>query len=111
EMREQVLVASRAVAEPRGRVDRIAEARVAADGPQVQAFEAESDQPQSRVDQRAEQAERGESEPVRRHGHAERARVERRPEVVGLAFHDAGDWAIARNAGGTKLRSVASRIA
>src|SRR6185295_11126676 len=94
-----------AVTDAGDRIHGGAEALVARQRPQVQALEAEPHQPEAGVHQRAEQSERREAEPVRWHRHAHRPRVECRQQVLhGLS-------ASARNAGGTKLRSVASRIA
>src|SRR5688572_2947565 len=107
---EQGFVAGSAVGESGFSVHHIAKALVLRQPPEVHAFEPDADEPQAGIDQCAEQAESGDAEPVRRHGHAQRPGIECLPPVVWLVLHVEA-VAMSRNAGGTKLRSVASRMA
>ncbi len=93
------------------RIDSRSEAFVTRQRPEIQTFESRADQPQARIHERAQQREGSDAEPVRRQGHAERAGVEGRGEVRALAAHGVAlGSAYLWNAGGTKARSVASRI-
>ena len=92
-------------------IDGRAKTLIARQRPQIQAFDANAHQPETRIDERAEQAERRHHEPVRRDRHAERAGIERSRDVRTRAHVWVDCSARARNCGGTNARSVASRIA
>ena len=90
ERRDQRAVSGMPVGVARFRVDDGTEARILRERPEIQAFESGADQPESRIDESAEQGERRDAEPVRRDRHAERARVEGGGEVGALAAHAVG---------------------